>query len=146
MTDLSNYLPTLLIVLIPVIAAWLTVHYTVSGKNKAHVAISTIVYLILPALALYGLYLVTNFIFNAVPNPVPTTAASTTAASSEAWKSSLDTIKAWGTQGLVPGVYQVNLSASQLQAIRVALVALWVLLPLLLLNWVGKAFHLWCLF
>jgi hypothetical protein len=137
MTDLSNYLPTLLIVLIPVLAAWLTVHYTVSGKNKAHVAISTIVYLILPALSLYGLYLLTNFIFNAVPE---------TWKPAEPWQSSLDTVKAWSTQGLVPGTYKVQLTAAQLQAIRVALVALWVLLPLLLLNWVGKAFHLWCLF
>ncbi len=151
MADLSNYLPTVLIVLIPVIAAWLTVHYTVTGKNKSTIAISTIVYLILPAIALYGLYLLTNFIFNATPSgAVATTAAATTAATpgaTEPWKQTTDTVNQWATTGLAPtGTYTVDLTASQLQAIRVALVALWVLLPLLLLNWIGKAFHLWCLF
>lgn len=144
MSDSSALLQTIPTILIVLLVSFLSVgatYFSFGPKNRIPVTIGTLISLVLPVLSLWGLYLITEFAFS---DGVP--ASKSDSMELEEGFSFTDIKTWWISHSPIDGSYTKKLTSTEMQAIRVAVVSLWILLPLLIISWVGKVSGMWCFF
>ena len=103
---------------------------------RTSVLTSTIMFLILPILIIFGLVPLTKFTFMASSGDVAPSGASAD----------------WNIN--IPNPFEdktarktrsITLSEREVLLAKVSVVSVWILVILLILSWVGRAFGLWCL-
>jgi hypothetical protein len=98
---------------------------------------STIMFLILPLLSIYGLIHITHLLFSTVS----TDSGSPT---DPTMRDSIDiTLPDW-LDNTTTNPYSLNLTNRQLTFAKISVVSLWLLVVLSIILWVGKATRLYC--
>lgn len=146
MSDSSALLQTIPTILIVLLVSFLSVgatYFSFGPKNRIPVTIGTLLSLVLPVLSMWGLYLLTEFAFS---DAVTVTEPTKDEMDVEEGFSLTDIKTWWISHSPTGGSYSKDLTSTQMQAIRVAIVSLWILLPVLIISWVGKVSGMWCFF
>jgi hypothetical protein len=106
---------------------------------------STIMFLILPILIIFGLVPLTQFAFNSVASDLP--GSPDTSADARLSDISLPFKYPWNTlsDNSTKRTRTIVLSDRQMVYAQVSVVCTWILVILSILSWIGRAFGLWCI-
>ncbi len=104
---------------------------------------STIMFLILPLLIIFGLVPLTQFAFNSVAtDPPPSQSADARLSDINLpFKPPFDTLSDTSKKR----ARTIVLSDRQMVYAQVSVVCTWILVVLSILSWIGRAFGLWCI-
>jgi hypothetical protein len=102
-------------------------------RNNTSVVTSTIMFLILPLLILFGLVPLTRFAFSADNKPMSGTSSD--------WNINIPNPFVGGAQS----TRSISLSEREIMWAKVSVVSTWILVILSILSWIGRAFGLFCI-